>query len=298
MENQPGQQPSSPYSQYSPYPQYPSPTDPYASPPPPTDPYAQAPAQYPMPGQQPYPTPTQPPYQTQPGQQTYPPQPYPGQPYPYGAPGPNYPQPPRRKNYLWLIIVAAVLVVVVFGIVFASANSNKGSTGGTQATAQTSGATATATSAPTQAGQQPTATPTQPSSSSTSGSHKLGDVVTIDNWQVVVNNAKISHGGQYDTVQHTGDVFLEIDVSVTNQTGKSQTFSSLLNFTLKDSTGQTYDQSFVSDAPSSPDGTVANGSKLRGTVVYEVPPTMHSFEFDVAPDSFNSSDVATWNLSV
>ena len=193
-----------------------------------------------------------------------------------------------------------MLVVVVFGIVFAAANSNKGSTGGAQSTAQTTAQAsgATATSAPTQAGQQPTATPTQPSSSSTSGSHKLGDVVTIDNWQVVVNTAKISHGGQYDTVQHAGDVFLEIDVSVTNQTGKSQTFSSLLSFTLKDSTGQTYDQSFVSDAPSSPDGTVANGSKLRGTVVYEVPPTMHSFEFDVAPDSFNSSDVATWTLSV
>jgi hypothetical protein len=293
MENQPGQQPSSPYSQYSPYPQYPSPTDPYA-PAPPVDPYAPAQPQYPMPGQQPYPAPTQPPYQVQPGQQTYPPQPYPGQPYPYGAPGPNYQQPPKRKNYLWLIIVAAVLVVVVFGIVFAAAN-NKGTTNGAQPTAQTSGATAT--SAPTQAG-QPTTAPTQPSSSSTSGSHKLGDVVTIDGWQVVVNSAKISHGGQYDTLQHAGDVFLEIDVAVTNQTGQSQTFSSLLDFTLKDSTGQTYDQTFVSDAPSSPDGTVANGSKLRGTVAYEVPATMHSFEFDVAPDSLNSSNVAIWNLSV
>ena len=296
MENQPDQQ-SSPYSQYSQYPSYP-----------PADPYGQAPSYPPPPAQSPYPTPAQAPYPSQPTyppvQPTYPPQSYPaaGQPYPYGAPGgPNYQQPRKPKNYLWLIIVVAVLVVLVGALAVAVAQSGKGN-GSNQtvnATATSVPATnAPATSAPTQAGQQstPTSAPTQGSSSS--GTHKLGDVVSIDNWQVSVISAKISHGGQYDTPQHAGDVYLEIDVSVVNQTGQSQTFSSLLNFTLKDSTGQKYDQAFVSDAPSSPDGTVPNGGKLRGTVVYEVPPTMHTFEFDVAPDSLNSSDVAVWNLSV
>ena len=122
--------------------------------------------------------------------------------------------------------------------------------------------------------------------------------MTIDNWQVVVNGAKVTHGGQYDTPQHAGDVYLEIDVSVTNQTGQSQTFSSDLGFTLKDSTGQKYIETITSDAPSSPDGTVSSGSKLRGTAVYEVPATMHAFEFDVAPDPFGTNDVAVWNLSV
>lgn len=301
MENQPDQQ-SSPYQQYSQYPQYPPP-----------DPYAQAPS---YPPQSPYPTPPAPspyapsPYPPQPGgspyppqseQSTYPPQPYPapGQPYPYGSPsGPNYQQPRKPKNYLWLIIVVVVLVVLVGGLAVAVAQSGKGNSGKNQT------ASATATSAPTQAGQQataapttaPTTAPTQPSS--TSGPHKIGDVVSIDNWQISVLNAKISHGGQYDTFQHAGDVYLEIDVVVTNQTGQSQNFSSLLSCTLKDSTGQSYNSTFASDAPSSPDGAVTNGGKLRGTVVYEVPATMHSFEFDVAPDSLNSSNVAVWNLNV
>jgi hypothetical protein len=187
-----------------------------------------------------------------------------------------------------------VLVVLVGGLAVAVAQSGKGNGGKNQT------ASATATSVPTQAGQQattaPTTAPTQ--SSSTSGPHKVGDVVSIDNWQISVLNAKISHGGPYDTFQHAGDVYLEIDVVVTNQTGQTQSFSSLLNFTLKDSTGQSYDSTFASDAPSSPDGTVTNGGKLRGTVVYEVPATMHSFEFDFTPNSLSSSDVAVWNLNV
>jgi Domain of unknown function (DUF4352) len=123
-------------------------------------------------------------------------------------------------------------------------------------------------------------------------------VVTVDNWQVVVNGVKTSQGGQYDTL-NPGDVFLEIDLTVTNQTGQNQTFSSDFSCTLKDSTGQKYNSSFGdSNAPSSPDGNVASGDKLRGTVVYEVPSSMHTFEFSVDPDPFGKNDVAVWNLSV
>ncbi len=295
MENQPDQQ-ASPYSQYPPYSSYPPP-----------DPYGQTPTYPPTQASGPYssqpgypPTQASGPYSSQPGyppvpQSAYPPPAYPapGQTYPYGVPGaPDYQQPRKPKNYLWLIIVVVVLVVLVGGLAVAVAQSGKGNSSN-----QT--ASATATSAPAQTTQAaPTSAPTQPASSSSSGSHKVGDVVTIDNWQVSVLSARISHGGQYDTPQHAGDVYLEIDVSVVNQTGQSQTFSSLLSFTLKDSTGQKYDEAFVSDASSSPDGNVPSGGKLRGTVAYEVPPTMHSFEFDVAPDPITSSDVAVWNLSV
>lgn len=184
-------------------------------------------------------------------------------------------------------------MVILFGAVFAAIQGkNNDAPVVSEPTAQ---AGTTPASAPTQAQtSQPTTAPT----SSSTGSHKIGDVVSIDNWLVTVNGVKTSSGGQYDPPQHAGDIFLEIDVSVTNQTGQSQTFSSLLSLTLKDSTGQKYNETFVSDAPSSPDGTVANGSKLRGTVTYEVPQTMHSFEFDVAPDSLTSTNVAVWNLTV
>ena len=192
---------------------------------------------------------------------------------------------------LWVILGAVAAVIIVGAIIAVAVSSNKPSTANINptATAQTSGV-------PTQAG-QPTSVPTQSSSSSSSGAHKIGDVVTLDGWQVVVNGAKTSHGGEFDTPQHAGDIYLEIDASVTNQTGQNQTFSSLLSFTLKDSTGQKYDQSFVSDAPSPPDGNVQSNGKLRGTLVYEIPPTMKTFELDFSP-SLESNDLAVRNITV
>jgi hypothetical protein len=41
----------------------------------------------------------------------------------------------------------------------------------------------------------------------------VGESVSIDSWLVTVNGAKTSKGGQYDTLDHAGDVFLEIDDS-------------------------------------------------------------------------------------
>lgn len=55
---------------------------------------------------------------------------------------------------------------------------------------------------------------------------------------------------------------------------------------------------FASDASSLPDGNVTAGGKLRGTVVYEVPASMHSFTFDVDLDPFGQNDVVIWNLSM
>lgn len=92
-------------------------------------------------------------------------------------------------------------------------------------------------------------------------------------------------------------MYLEINVSVTNDTGQTQFFSSFESLTLKDSSGQAYHQTFASDAPDTPDGNVTAGSKLRGTVVYEVPASMHAFEFDVAPNPFRKT-IAVWDLSV
>lgn len=245
--------------------------------------YPQPPTQYP-----PYPQQPAQPYPQQPGQPYQPQQPYP----PYGSGYPN-PQPPRKnQTMLWVILGAVAAVIIVGAIIAVAVSSNKPSTANINPTA-----TAQTSSVPTQAGQPtPTTVPTQ-SSSSSSGAHKIGDVVTLDGWQVVVNGAKTSHGGEFDTPQHAGDIYLEIDASVTNQTGQNQTFSSLLSFTLKDSTGQKYDQSFVSDAPSPPDGNVQSNGKLRGTLVYEVPSTMKTFELDFSP-SLESNDLAVWNITV
>lgn len=218
-----------------------------------------------------YPVYTPPPLQAYPPQQPYPP--------PYGT---GYPPPQKRQQpWLWAILGVLAAVIIVGAIVAVVAVNSRQSN--------------TPTSTPS-ATQQANGTPGQ-STPSSSGEHKIGDVVTLDGWQLVVNGAKISHGGEFDTPQHAGDVFLEIDVSVTNQTGQNQRFTGFIDFDLKDSTGQKYDQAFVSDAPSPPDGNVQNGGKLRGTLAYEVTPTVKSFEFDFSP-SLGTTDIATWNITV
>lgn len=204
--------------------------------------------------------------------QAYPPQ----QPYlPYGA---GYPPPQKRPQqpWIWVLLGGIAVVIIVGAIVAVAVVNNHQSTGTPPATQQANGT---------------------PGQSTSPGQHKIGDVVTLDGWQVVVNGAKISHGGEFDSPRQAGDVFLEIDVSVTNQTGQNQRFTGFVDFTLKDATGLQYNQAFVSDAPSPPDGNVQSGGKLRGSLAYEVPPTMTSFEFDFSP-SLGTNDLATWNITV
>ena len=249
--------------------------------------------------------PNYPPQPAYPPQQAYPPQPYAQQPtypppptsYPPQQPYTPYgtgfqPQPPRKnRTLLWAIIGGVLALLIIVGAVAAAAaNANKGPAA--TPTAQTGN---NATTVPTQAS-QPTAASTQPANSP-AGTHKVGDVVTLGGYQVVVNGAKISHGGQFDTPQKAGDVYLEIDVTVTNQTGKAQTFSSDLSFDVKDPSGQKYSSTFVSDAPNSPDGNIQNNDKLRGTLAYEVPPNTNPFKLEFMPDPFNSTDVATWSIT-
>lgn len=212
-----------------------------------------------------------------------------------------------RNSRLMAIAASVIAAVLVLAIVLVVVSRNSGSINGQRG--GQNGPTATGTSGSTGAN-QPTnqspngdGQPTQPSNvatpttSPTGGTHHVGDVVVIDGWQVTVLGVKTSSGGEFDTPK-PGNTFLEIDLSVVNQTGQSQIFAAFEACTLKDGTGQTYEQAFVSDAPAPPDGSVAANGKLRGTLVYEVPANMSSFEFDVTPNAFRNGDIAIWNLSM
>jgi len=78
---------------------------------------------------------------------------------------------------------------------------------------------------------------------------------------------------------------------------QEQTVSSTLSWMLKDSNGQTYNESIVSNAPDMPDGKVATGDKLTGTLSYEVPLAQKQFELAFSPD-IASPGQTIWNLSV
>lgn len=226
----------------------------------------------------------QPPFTSYPPQLSQPLTPPPSPAYPYGAPMPA-PQPPKKKRRVWAWVIGILVVLIVISAIASAAGGN------TTKTSIAPTPTTQASSQPTHAAQPtPTATPTL-------SGHKVGEPVMLNGWAVTVNGVKTSQGSDFNQPQHSGDIFLWVDVTVENHTGSSQTVSSLGQFSLKDESGQTYNETIDSDAPASPDGDLANGKKLRGTLVYEVPGATKTVEFDFTPDAFGS-DQASWQLSV
>lgn len=198
--------------------------------------------------------------------------------YPTQLPGQNpYPQPqqaypmqmnqrpkPRRRGCL-ISAVVALVVVITMVVVVAAANGKTHNTGASNNT------------------------------TNSNRTFKVGDVVTVGtDWQATVNSVKTSAGGDFNEPK-TGDTFLEVSVTLKNISSQEQEASSLLFWSLKDSTGQQYDEAVVTDAPSTPDGKVAAEDKLTGTLSYEVPLTQKQFELSFAPDPISTGQTI-WKL--
>ena len=136
------------------------------------------------------------------------------------------------------------------------------------------------------------------SSSSTGAKHfKVGDQVKVgDTWVVTVNSAK-PHGPTEFDQPKSGDTYLVIDATFKNVSSDEQNLSSLLQLSLKDSTGQKYDETIVTFVKGSPDGKVAAGDLLRGQVVYEVPKAQKAFTFAFESDIVSSGQTI-WDINV
>lgn len=220
-------------------------------------------------------------------------QPFPQQGYsqPQWQGQPQYPQqapfqPPKKKSHkgLW-IALAIIAAVVVFGCVGVVALLSAGGHAVQQA------ANRAATEIATTASGQPTSAPQ--STQTTSQPNAIGQpVVADDTWIVTVNRVLTSSGNNFITPK-SGNTFLEIIVTLKNTSSSSQTASSLLMFSLVDSTGQKYDQSLGIET--SPDGPVAANALLRGTVTYEVPKSIHTFTLQFQPQ-ITSSNIVQWTV--
>ena len=126
---------------------------------------------------------------------------------------------------------------------------------------------------------------------------KVSDTVKVGNtWQVVVNSVKTDPGDQYSSLKQ-GDVYLLVDVTITNISNKEQTTSSIGDWKLTDASGQAYSATFFSGAPSAPDGKVESGSPAKGTLTYEVPSSVKEFRLAFAPSMFSSGQTI-WDLTV
>jgi hypothetical protein len=194
-------------------------------------------------------------------------------------------QPPKKKRNPLLIgcgaALALVLIVIVI-VVIASASAAKNNNGTIVNTGSTS----------TTGNTQATSAPAAPST------FKVGQVVSVGNtWQITVLSAKTDAGGQYNSPQTAGDVFLIVTVSVKNISSQSQTMSSIVQWNLQDTTGQKYNIGIDTNAGAGLDGPVAVGSLLKGTLTYEAPKTIHNFVLSFQND-ITSSDQSIWNITV
>ncbi len=223
-------------------------------------------------------SPQQPPQQRQPQPNTpYPPQSY--QPPPqYYHQQPYYQQPPmpppkkKSRAWLWIVLgVAGVLLCSCIGFAAVSASQQKA----------TSTITAPADTQSTGATQAQPNTIRKP-------------VVVNADWTVTLNNVSTSQGTQLDQPK-AGHILLVVNVTLKNTSSAVQKASTLAQWALKDSTGQTYNQDILFGA--GPDGTVGAGSVIRGNIAYEVPTSAHSFTLQFVPD-IGSSDLAEWNVSI
>lgn len=220
-----------------------------------------------------------PPQEWNPQQPPYSPQQY-QQPPQYQSP-----LPPKKKSHKGLFIVLGViLAVALVACVGISALVAAGGKVAQQAVNQAS----------TQVAQLPTTQPT--TQSSTQAQTKVGvPFVVNDTWTVTVNKVSTNQGDNLINIPKAGNIYLVVNVTLKNTSSQNQGASSIGMFSLKDSTGQTYDQNIVFGH--SPDGQVAAGSLVRGDLAYEVPKSIHSFTLQFV-SSLTSSDLTEWELTI
>jgi hypothetical protein len=101
----------------------------------------------------------------------------------------------------------------------------------------------------------------------------VGDLVELGDWQVRVHGVTDPVVSDDELFQPPeGQRWVAVDVEVTNTGDQTETVSSMLCFEIMDGQNRTYDQTVTGvSTAATPDGDVASGASLRGTVEYEVP---------------------------
>lgn len=116
---------------------------------------------------------------------------------------------------------------------------------------------------------------------------KIGDAISIGDYVLTVNSTRTSNGDEF-MKPDDGNIWYIIDATVENKSDEPVNISSLLMFTLSDSEGYSYDQTYVPDAKGSLDGELAPGRKMRGEIAYEVPESASGFELIFDADVWGS----------
>ncbi len=114
---------------------------------------------------------------------------------------------------------------------------------------------------------------------------KVGDTIMLTVTQV---QAPVDAGNEF--INPKNGQFMTVMVSLQNVSTKPQLVSSLINFELRDDSGQSYTETLLPNAPKPPDGSIAPNDKLAGGLTYDVPKGK-SFKLYFKNNAFSSGQV-------
>lgn len=186
--------------------------------------------------------------------------------------------PAKKKFPIFKVGCGSLIAIVVLIVIIAIASGGNSNTGTkTDTTANNTGST---------------------SSQPAPAKHfKPGDTVKVgDTWQVTISNVRSVPAGQYDSLK-SGDIYIGVDVNFKNVSSTEAQLFGNADWTLKDTSGQKYDNAYVSNFPNPPDGKVEPGDPAKGSLIFEVPASTHDFRLAYEQSMFSSGQVI-WDLSV
>lgn len=174
------------------------------------------------------------------------------------------------------LLATAASILLVSGCVVV-ADEGAGDTGTSQEEVSTSEETST---------EESTATEEVEVASSSYG---VGDTIDFGGIQYTLNSVTTVLEDAISSPP-SEDVYLVLDLTITNNTSEEFSSSSLISFDLKGSDAYTYDLAIFVDTRGSLDVSVPAGDVARGEIAFDVP-LLDSYRLSVTPDFLTDSAV-------
>lgn len=174
-----------------------------------------------------------------------------------------------RKWWFW------VLAVLIIGALGSGASDSTTTTG----TDNSGGQTATESS--------------QPKQEEKKTEYKVGDVVKLNNHEIVVNsvNKNYKSGNQFEKPQNSANTFVVVDLTITN-TGNSDLPANEYGFKLEDETGTQRNGTFLSTLDGRMEWvTLSPGGKITGKIPYEAKAGSSVLKLHYSPGAFGGEEV-------
>jgi len=114
-----------------------------------------------------------------------------------------------------------------------------------------------------------------------SGVIRMGESTEVQGLIITINSSRIGEPAMFLNPSD-GNIYV-LDITFDNTTDKPVTISSLLQMSIVDNAGYSYDIALYTDTKGSLDGEVSPGRKLRGEVAFEIPSDVESIEFVYDP---------------